>query len=66
MPRTIREEAKRKIDRINGNLDWAGKHLAEVIITYQKQHPEISEPLRTAAIAIAEIQELVTRTGRLI
>jgi hypothetical protein len=64
MPRTIRDDTKRKIDRAIGNLDWSGKHLAEIIITYQEQHPEIAEPLRDAATVIAELQDLIRKVGR--
>lgn len=45
MPRSTREWARRKIDNANNNINWAGRHLQEVIETYKRQHPEISDPI---------------------
>lgn len=59
MPLNVRQQARRKLDQANNQIDWAGKHLADVILTYQDDHPEIADPLRDAATLLAETQNLV-------
>lgn len=42
MPRNTREWAHRKIDSAMNNIDWAGKHINEVLEVYREQHPDIA------------------------
>lgn len=45
MPRSTREWALRKLAMAVNNIDWADKHLLEVIEKYLDAHPEIAAPL---------------------
>jgi len=42
-------------------MDWAIYHLGEVAEVYDKPHPEISEPLVTAANVLIELKEAVDK-----
>lgn len=55
MPRSTREWALRKLDAACNNIDWADKHLLEVIEKYLELHPEIAVPLE----AITQLTESV-------
>ena len=59
MPRSTREWAQRKLREVQANMDWAIYHLGEVAEVYDKPHPEISEPLVTAANVLIELKEAV-------
>lgn len=61
MPRSTREWAKRKLDESVQNIDWCGTHINAVVETYQKDHPEVSDPLKIALQALEDIQTLIAR-----
>jgi len=61
MPRSTREWAKRKLDESVQNIDWSGTHINAVVVTYQADHPEVSDPLKIALQALEDIQTLIAR-----
>lgn len=54
-----RGEAKRHLDRANGNIDGALQHMAEVVESYRALHPEISEPLEMIAAGLITAQQAI-------
>ena len=61
MPRNTREWAIRKMDMVEGNMNWAITHLAEIVETYHEQHPEIAAPMIEFITAIQLIQKAVVK-----
>lgn len=45
MPRSTREYALRELTAACNNIDWAQKHLLQVVNRYIDEHPEIAKPL---------------------
>ena len=63
MPKTTREWAKRKLVQSSNNLDWCGTHIAEVIVIYAPEHPEIAAPLAQCQLILEELQKAIDKTG---
>lgn len=51
-----REELIRSVD----NIDMCLTHLARVVVEYQTAHPEISDKITQVALALIEIQKIIT------
>lgn len=64
MPRNTREWAHRKLDQVNGNLDWALYHLEEIDKVYREQHPEIAEAVTLGQALIVQCQELLKKLAQ--
>lgn len=62
MPKSTREWAKRELEAADKNLAWVYFHLGKVIEKYDKEHPEITEPLKLANLALVEVGTLVSNT----
>lgn len=60
MPRNTREWAQRKIDSASNNIDWAGKHINEVMEVYKEQHPEIAAHAFSFLQSFAVIMDALT------
>lgn len=59
MPRSIREWARRKLVSAAEHLDSSLAHLGEVAATYEKQHPEIADPLLAIAAVLIEMGDAI-------
>lgn len=55
-----RGEAKRHLERANGNIDGAIEHMAGVIESYRALHPEISEGLEMIVAGLMAAQQAIT------
>ncbi len=61
MPRSTREWARRKLDQSVENLNWSGTHIYEVILKYEKDHPEITDPLKNILLMLEMAQDLIQK-----
>jgi len=65
MPRTTREWALREIQNARNNIDWSGKHLYVVAQRYEKEHPEISDPILVVLAALLDLDEALSGIRKL-
>lgn len=61
MPANVRQWARRKLEQSLQNLDWSATHIADVVVTYEKQHPEIAEPLRAILLIYEQCEDGVKK-----
>lgn len=61
MPRSTREWARRKLAESTQSVNWAGYHLSQVIEVYQKDHPEISDPLLVMSEILSQLIQTIEK-----
>jgi len=64
MPRSTREWAKRKLKEAQNQLNWAATHLVAVHTVYEKDHPEIGNPIASIIDVLKILHEEITTIDR--
>ena len=59
MSYSIRDRAQRKLQQAHNALETSLGYLGEVAMTYESEHPEVSEPLEYIAALVQQVQESI-------